>query len=50
MEIDCEGRTWHGKGVSTDIIEASAHAYLQALNKASAANGNGREPHHAHGV
>lgn len=29
-------RTYHGKGVSTDIIEASALAYLQALNKAVA--------------
>lgn len=29
-------RTFHGKGVSTDIIEASALAYLQALNKADA--------------
>lgn len=28
--------TFHGKGVSTDIIEASALAYLQALNKAVA--------------
>lgn len=30
-------RIHHGKGVSTDIIEAAAHAYLQALNKAIAA-------------
>jgi len=28
------GRTYHGKGISTDIIEASAHAYLKALNQA----------------
>jgi 2-isopropylmalate synthase len=27
-------RQYHGKGVSTDIIEAAALAYLQALNKA----------------
>jgi 2-isopropylmalate synthase len=50
VEIDCRGRTYHGKGLSTDIIEASALAYLQALNKALATNGNGREPHTAHGV
>ncbi len=50
VEIDCAGRTYHGKGVSTDTIEASALAYLQALNKASAANGNGREEHEAGGV
>lgn len=50
VEIDSNGRTYHGKGLSTDIIEASALAYLQALNKAIATNGNGREPHTAHGV
>ncbi len=27
-------RTYHGKGVSTDIIEAAARAYLKALNAA----------------
>ncbi|MBX3439167.1 MAG: 2-isopropylmalate synthase, partial [Planctomycetaceae bacterium] len=48
VEIASLGRTYHGKGLSTDIIEASALAYLQALNKALAANG--REPHKAHGV
>ncbi len=30
------GRTLHGRGVSTDIIEAAALAYLQALNRADA--------------
>ncbi|WP_437231168.1 2-isopropylmalate synthase [Planctomicrobium sp. SH661] len=34
LEINVEDRTYHGKGVSTDVIEASVHAYLQALNKA----------------
>ncbi len=34
LAIDIDGLTFHGKGVSTDVIEASAHAYLQALNKA----------------
>jgi 2-isopropylmalate synthase len=43
VEVDYLGRTYHGKGLSTDIIEASALAYLQALNKALAANGAGRE-------
>jgi len=27
------GKAYHGKGVSTDIIEAGARAYLKALNK-----------------
>ncbi len=30
------GKTFRGKGVSTDIIEASARAYLKALNRAEA--------------
>lgn len=34
LEIDIENRRYHGKGVSTDVIEASVHAYLNALNKA----------------
>ncbi len=28
-----EGRTYHGRGLSTDIIEASAKAYLEVLNR-----------------
>lgn len=38
LAIDVDGLTFHGKGVSTDVIEASAHAYLQALNKALSQN------------
>jgi 2-isopropylmalate synthase len=34
VEIEHDARTFHGQGLSTDIIEASARAYLQALNKA----------------
>uniref|UniRef100_A0A7C2PCL6 2-isopropylmalate synthase n=1 Tax=Schlesneria paludicola TaxID=360056 RepID=A0A7C2PCL6_9PLAN len=36
VEVICSGRRYHGKAVSTDIIEASAQAYLKALNKAVA--------------
>ncbi len=34
VTINVNGRQYHGKGVSTDIIEAAAAAYLQSLNKA----------------
>lgn len=34
VEISYLGRRYHGKAVSTDIIEASALAYLKALNRA----------------
>jgi 2-isopropylmalate synthase len=36
VEILCDGKRYHGKAVSTDILEASANAYLKALNKAAA--------------
>ena len=37
IEIAAEGHRHHGKGVSTDIIEASTRAFLKAVNKAAAA-------------
>jgi len=36
VELMALGKRYHGKAVSTDIIEASAQAYLKALNKAIA--------------
>ncbi len=33
LELEIEGRTYSGKGVSTDIVEASAKAYINALNR-----------------
>ncbi len=33
-----DGLSFHGKSVSTDIINATVHAYLQALNKALSQN------------
>ncbi|MEW4528955.1 2-isopropylmalate synthase [Maioricimonas sp. JC845] len=50
VQIDCNGRIYHGRAYSTDVIEASARAYLQALNKVSEADGAGREPHQCEGV
>jgi 2-isopropylmalate synthase len=34
VEADCNGRILRGRAVSTDIIEASALAYLQVINRA----------------
>jgi 2-isopropylmalate synthase len=50
VEVDSDGQVFHGKGLSTDVIEASALAYLQALNKAMRSNGQGRAMHPQHGV
>jgi 2-isopropylmalate synthase len=36
VRVVVNGRTYHGKGFSTDILEGSALAYLKALNKAIA--------------
>lgn len=33
VKVDYEGRTYVGRGLSTDIIEASAKAYVNAVNK-----------------
>ncbi|AMV22310.1 2-isopropylmalate synthase [Planctomyces sp. SH-PL14] len=49
VEVEQQGRTYHGKGVSTDIIEASGLAYLQALNKIAAGLG-AATIHPQHGV
>jgi 2-isopropylmalate synthase len=34
IQIEVDGKTVLGRGVSTDIVEASAKAYLNAINKA----------------
>lgn len=39
VQICVGGRHYHGKAVSTDIIDASAQAYLKALNRAYADRG-----------
>ncbi len=49
VEIEHAARVYHGTGLSTDIIEASARAYLQALNKARTGAG-GRAPTPLQGV
>jgi len=46
VEIVHNNHVFHGKAASTDIIEASAQAYLKALNKASA-NRHTQKPLHA---
>ena len=33
MTVRFGGRVYRGNGVSTDIVEAAIHAYLNAMNK-----------------
>ncbi len=40
VEVLINGKLYTGRGVSTDIIESSAKAYLQAINKAAAKQQN----------
>jgi 2-isopropylmalate synthase len=38
VQIDVEGRRFTGRGVATDVVEASARAYLAATNRALQVN------------
>lgn len=43
VQVNEQGRTLTGRGASTDIIEASAKAYIDALNRLAAATGSQRQ-------
>jgi 2-isopropylmalate synthase len=43
VRIRDNGRTFIGRGVSTDIIEASAKAYVDAINRMVAAKGTSEQ-------
>ena len=44
VKITDNGRTYIGRGISTDIIEASAKAYVDAINRMVSAQGKGQGP------
>jgi len=45
IEVDHEGRRFRARGVSTDIVEASARAFVAAVNRAAThANGDTEKP------
>jgi 2-isopropylmalate synthase len=39
IRVQSDDRTVHGRGLSTDVVEASAHAYVDVLNKLAAGVG-----------
>ncbi len=43
VKIEIEGRTAVGLGASTDVVEASARAYVSAINRALTNNASGRK-------
>ena len=44
VRITEDGRTFIGRGISTDIIEASARAYIDAINRMVSAQDKGEQP------
>ena len=44
VRITENGRTFIGRGISTDIIESSAKAYIDAINRMVSAQNKGQEP------
>ena len=45
VQLEIQGRRVTGRGVATDVVEASARAYLAAINRAlQMKNGNRQEP------
>jgi 2-isopropylmalate synthase len=44
VRITEDGRTFIGRGISTDIIEASAKAYVDAINRMVSAQDKGQQP------
>lgn len=44
VRMRSDGRTLHGRGLSTDVVEASARAYVDVLNKLAAGVGRPRSP------
>lgn len=43
VEVEHEGRKFRARGLSTDVVEASARAYLAAVNRAVTQASDGRE-------
>jgi 2-isopropylmalate synthase len=43
LRLEIDGRTYHGRGADTDIVVASASAYMSALNRAVAAEAAGEK-------
>ncbi|GAI15781.1 unnamed protein product, partial [marine sediment metagenome] len=44
VKITENGRTYMGRGISTDIIEASAKAYIDAINRMVSTRDKGQQP------
>jgi 2-isopropylmalate synthase len=47
VEVEHDGQVYRGRGVSTDSVEASALAFLNAINRVAAAPGERLHPQHS---
>jgi 2-isopropylmalate synthase len=47
VEVEYEGRVYRGRGVSTDSVEASGKAFLNAINRIVSQPGGRLHPQHA---
>jgi 2-isopropylmalate synthase len=43
LRLNVDGRTVPGRGLSTDVVEASARAFLNAVNRAELIADTGRD-------
>jgi 2-isopropylmalate synthase len=44
VQLTIDGERYTGRGISTDIVEASGRAFLNALNRAARTHRSGRSP------
>jgi len=49
VEVQYQGRTYHGRGVSTDTVEAGTRAFLHAINRIEADRNQPAQPQHSTG-
>jgi 2-isopropylmalate synthase len=49
VTVDCEGRTYRGSSVSTNIVESGVRAFLDVVNRIETARQSSRRPQAAVG-
>jgi 2-isopropylmalate synthase len=49
VTVDCEGRTYRGGSVSTNIVESGVRAFLEVVNRIETARQVARRPQAAAG-
>jgi len=47
VTVECEGRTYRGSSVSTNIVESGVRAFLEVINRIELSRQSGRRPRRA---